>query len=79
MAETHEGFQDVVVQKQNVGRLLASFDIRKAMGRNGVSGWTLRECKDQLIQSIWEGTTGMEEGQHSAHLQRRKEDRPIKF
>ena len=52
MAEAHEGFQEVVVQKQDVGRLLGSVDIKKAMGPDGVSGWTLRECKDQLIQPI---------------------------
>ena len=58
-------------------------DVRKAMGPDGVSVWTLRECKDQLIQPILEVITSsvkegrmpqVEEGQHSAHLQRRKED-----
>ena len=29
-------------------------DVRKAMGPDGVPGWTLRECEDQLIQPIWE-------------------------
>ena len=46
MTEAHEGFKDVVLQKQDVGRLLGSLDIRKAMGLDGVSGWTLRECKE---------------------------------
>ena len=29
MTEAHEGFKEVVVQKQNVGRLLGSLDIEK--------------------------------------------------
>ena len=52
MAEAQEGFKEVVVQKQNAGRLMGSLDVRKAMGPDGVPGWILRECKDQLIQPI---------------------------
>ena len=73
-----------MVQKQDVGRLLENLDVSKAMGPDGVSGWTLKECKEQLIQPIWEvitsynrggeGAKRVEEGQHCAYLQRRKED-----
>ena len=38
MTEAHEGFNEVVVQKQKAGRLLGSLDVRKAMGLDGVSG-----------------------------------------
>ena len=63
MTEAHEGFKEIVVQKQDVGKLLGSLDVRKAMELDGVSGWTLRECKDQLIQPIWEViTNSIEEG-----------------
>ena len=63
MAEAHERFQDIMVQKQDVSRLLGILDIRKAMGPNGVSGRPQRECKDQLIQPIWEViTSSIEEG-----------------
>ena len=62
VAETHEGFQEVIVQKQDVGKLLGNLDIRKAMGPDRVSGWTLSECKDHLIQPIWEGATKVEKG-----------------
>ena len=52
-----------MVHKQDVGRLIGSLDERKAMGPDGVSGWTLRKCKDQLIQPIWEViTSSIEEG-----------------
>ena len=67
MIEGHEGFQEVMVQKQDIGRLLENLDIRNAMGLDGVSSWTLRECEDQLIHHIWEiiirgkGTTRVEE------------------
>ena len=61
MIEAQEGFKEVVVQKQDVGRLLGNLDVRKAMGPDG--GWTLKECKDQLIQPIWEViTSSIEEG-----------------
>ena len=63
MTEAWEGFKEVVVQKQDVGRLMGSLDVRKAMEPNGMSGWTLRECKDQPIQPIWEViTSSLEEG-----------------
>ena len=84
MTESQEDFKEVVVQKQDVGRLVGRLDVRKAMGRDGVPGWILRECKDQLLQPIWEVITSSieeervlqekEEGQHSSHLQRMKED-----
>ena len=43
--------------------MLGNLDVRKAMRPDGVSGWTLKECKEQLIQPIWEViTTSIEEG-----------------
>ena len=52
-----------MVQKQDVGRLLGNLDVRKAMGPDGVSGWTLKECKEQLVQPIWEMiTSSIKEG-----------------
>ena len=63
MTEIQEGFKEVVVQQQDAGRLLGNLDVRKPMGPDGVSGWTLKECKEQLIQPIWEViTTSIEEG-----------------
>ena len=63
MTEAQEGFKEVVVQKQDVGRLLGNLDVRKAMGPDGVSRWTLKECKDYLIKPIWEViTSSIEEG-----------------
>ena len=44
MIEAQEGFKEVVVQKQDVGRVMGSLDVRKAIGPDGVSGWTLRSC-----------------------------------
>ena len=32
MTKAHKGFKEVVVQKQDVGILLGSLDVRKAMG-----------------------------------------------
>ena len=43
------------------------------MGPDGVSGWTLRECKDQVIQPIWEViTSSIEEGRVSEEWKRVK-------
>ena len=44
MIEAWEGFKEVVVQKQDVDRLMGSLDVIKAIGPDGVSGWTQREC-----------------------------------
>ena len=55
--------EEVVVQKQDVGRLLENLDVRKAMEPDGVSDWTLKECKEQLVQPIWEViTSSIKEG-----------------
>ncbi|MPC33737.1 hypothetical protein E2C01_027096 [Portunus trituberculatus] len=77
-----QGLQEIIVHKEDTGRLLEILDVRKAMGPDGVSGWTLKEYKDQLLDPIWEmvtislkkmeSTTGMEESQHTPHIQRRK-------
>ncbi len=29
-------------------------DVRKAMGPDGVSGWVLKECREQLADPVWE-------------------------
>ncbi|MPC74107.1 hypothetical protein E2C01_068453 [Portunus trituberculatus] len=42
-----------VVHKHKVSKLLENLDIRKAMGHDGVSGWTLRECREQMVAPIW--------------------------
>ena len=76
-----------MVQKQDVGRLMGSLDVRKAIGPDGVSGWTLRECKDQLIQPLWEVVKrSIEEGRVPQEWKRayivpiyKEEDRPIKI
>ena len=40
---------------------MGSLDVIKAIGLDGVSGWTQREYKDQLIQLIWEVITNSTE------------------
>ena len=29
-------------------------DVKKAIGLDGMSGWTLRECRVQLVESVWD-------------------------
>ena len=48
------GIQEVVVKKQEIEKLLEQLDARKAMGPDGVSNWTLKECKEQLVEPIWD-------------------------
>ena len=48
------GLQEVLVQKQEIGKLLEKLDVRKAMGPDGVSGWALKECREQLEEPIWD-------------------------
>ncbi|MPC52641.1 hypothetical protein E2C01_046516 [Portunus trituberculatus] len=58
-----QGLQEIIVHKQEIGRLLKNLDVRKAMGPDGVSGWALKECKDQLFEPIWEMvTSSLKEG-----------------
>ena len=52
--ERQEGLQEVRVERQEIGKLLEKLDVRKAMGPDGVSGWTLRECREQLVEPIWD-------------------------
>ena len=57
------GMQEIKVQKQEIGKLLEKLDVRKAMGPDGVACWMLKECKDQLIEPIWEViNSSLEEG-----------------
>ncbi|MPC63204.1 hypothetical protein E2C01_057298 [Portunus trituberculatus] len=44
---TQKELRNIVVHKQRISKLLEGVDVRKAMGPDGVSGWTLRECRDQ--------------------------------
>ncbi|MPC40584.1 hypothetical protein E2C01_034146 [Portunus trituberculatus] len=39
---------------EDIRRLLDNLDVRKAMGPDGVSGWALKEYKEQLLNPIWE-------------------------
>ncbi|MPC78159.1 hypothetical protein E2C01_072641 [Portunus trituberculatus] len=48
------GLQEIIVHKEDTGRLLDNLDVRKGMGPDGVSGWALKECKDHLLEGIWE-------------------------
>ena len=58
-----EGLGNVVVQKQKIYKLLEKLDVRKAMGPDGVSAWTLRECREQLVEPIWDViNTSLKEG-----------------
>ncbi|MPC59469.1 hypothetical protein E2C01_053488 [Portunus trituberculatus] len=52
-----QGLQEIIVHKQETERLLENLYVRKVMGPNGVSGWALKECKDQLLEPIWEMVT----------------------
>ena len=49
-----EGLREIRVEKKEIMKLLEELDVRKAMGPDGVSNWTLRECKDQLVEPIWD-------------------------
>ena len=43
----------LVVERQEIDQLLEKVDGRKAMGADGVSSWTLKECREQLVEAIW--------------------------
>ena len=43
-----EGMLDFVPSLEEIKDILEKFDVRKAMGPDGVSNWILRECSSQL-------------------------------
>ena len=53
-AEHQEGMQDIKVDRQEIRKLLENLDVRKAIGPDDVSGWILKECRDQLVEPIWD-------------------------
>ena len=52
--ETREGIHELQVEKGEIYKLMEKMDVRKAMGPDGVSGWILKECKEQLVEPIWD-------------------------
>ena len=47
------GMQEVSVQREEIDKLLEKLDARKAMGPDGVLNWALKECREQLVEPIW--------------------------
>ena len=43
-----KGMQKVWVQRQEIDKLLEKLEARKAMEPDGVSSWTLKECREQF-------------------------------
>ncbi|MPC51500.1 hypothetical protein E2C01_045346 [Portunus trituberculatus] len=43
------GLQEIIVHNEDIGRLLDNLDVRKEKGPDGVSGWALKECKEQRL------------------------------
>ena len=52
--EQNEGLYEVVVERHEIGKMMEELDVRKAMGPDGVSGWILKECREQLMEPIWD-------------------------
>ena len=46
--------QDIVVTKEDVNKIVSNLDINKSMGPDGISGRLLKECKDQLLNPIFD-------------------------
>ena len=43
----------IKVEQSEVLNLLKGLDVRKSMGPDGVNGWILKECADQLVKPIY--------------------------
>ena len=57
------GMHKLEVHKQEIGKKMEKLDVRKAMGPDGVAGWILKECKNQMIEPIWDIiNTSLKEG-----------------
>ena len=44
---------DITVKEHEVLKLMKELDVRKAMGPDGVAGWILKECADQLVKPVY--------------------------
>ncbi|MPC89697.1 hypothetical protein E2C01_084654 [Portunus trituberculatus] len=69
--------------KNKIRVLLEKVEVRRAMGPDILSGWTMRECREQLVELICdainnsngrEGTKGMEKSKYNLDIQRMRKD-----
>ena len=54
--EDEEGglLREVVVHKRDIEKLMEGLNVNKAPGLDGVSNWILKECKEQLVDKIYD-------------------------
>ena len=63
-----KGMQEVLVQRQEIDKVLEKLDARKAMG---VLKWALKECREQLVEPIWNViNSSLKEGKVPRELKR---------
>ena len=63
MSKQNVDMQEIQVERQEIKDLLEKIDTRKAMGPDGVNGWILKECREQLEEPIWDIiTSSLKEG-----------------
>ena len=48
------GLKEVQVGRSEIKRILEKLDIRKAMGSDAVSNWILKECREELVEPVWD-------------------------
>ena len=46
--------REVEVHRSDVMKLMEKLDVKKAPGPDGISNWILRECRDQLVDRIYD-------------------------
>ena len=44
------GSKELQVERKEIRRILEKLDIRKAMRPDGISNWTLKECRDEVVE-----------------------------
>ena len=45
--------EEIIVERQEILDMLKKLDVRKSMGSDGVNGWILKECADQMVEPIF--------------------------
>ena len=48
------GLCEIKVERREIMELMEKLDVRKSMGPDEVSNWTLKECREQLVEPIWD-------------------------
>lgn len=54
IADDDRKIDRITFQQEEVLKLMKGLDVRKAVGPDGISGWVLKECAEELVGPIYD-------------------------